>query len=101
MIISSFQKEFIADTKEQLFKITGDRRFTIRKRNINGPNAQEIEVEEIVADRWAINHERISFQTDSRVNNPKPNSSFLEPHDSRVMSNSFVGTRVTAEDFLN
>ena len=47
MIISSFQKEFIADTLEQLTKIRGDRRFTLRKRTIHGPGNTESEVEEI------------------------------------------------------
>ena len=39
MIISSFQREFIADTREQLAKLSGERKFTIRKRTVNGPNA--------------------------------------------------------------
>ena len=69
MIISSFQKEFIADTLEQLTKIRGDRRFTLRKRTIHGPGNTESEVEEIFyGDQWAINNERISLaQSDSKV----------------------------------
>lgn len=79
--------------------MTGERKFTVRKRTVTGPNAQEIEVEEIYdADRWAINHERISFQTDSRI--PKSSNSMLQPlaESVRVVSNSVVGTRVGAED---
>ncbi|MFO0116300.1 MAG: hypothetical protein ACK521_01300 [bacterium] len=56
---------------EQLSKlsINTDRRFTIKKRTIQGHNNQETEVEEIYYDdQWAINNDRIFLATDSKVN---------------------------------
>lgn len=75
---------------------------TFRKRNtVVRPTAHEIMVEEIDGDEWAINHERISFFTDTGIN--KSTRPILQPAADalRVMSSSVVGTRSPAENLID